>query len=93
MRTLILSLTTLVVLSGVVSIPAHAQMQGSLLLDQRPGLTSDLQDPEVELQRIRQRRQIAREPADALFRTSPLTPVRECFIDFEKRHQHCRLLA
>ncbi len=63
---------------------ARAQMQ-NLQLDQRPGLTTDLQDPVVELQRIRQRRQIVREPADALFTTSPLTPVRKAFIDFEKR--------
>ena len=53
-------------------------------LDHRPGLTTDLQDPVVELRRIRQRRQIVRERGDSLFLTSPLTPLRERIIAAEK---------
>jgi hypothetical protein len=54
-------------------------------MDERPDLTTDLQDPVVELQRIRQRREISRERGDSLFRTSPLTPLRERIISAEKR--------
>jgi porin len=49
---------------------------------QHPGFTSSPLDPAVELRRIRARRQITtRTP---LFGTSPLTPLREAWLDAEK---------
>jgi|GEM_PF-1603776 len=51
----------------------------------RPGFTSDPQDPVVELKRIRQKRELADKDDIALFRTSPLTPLRKRSIECEKR--------
>lgn len=48
-------------------------------------MTSSVEDPVVDLRRIRLIREQAKTPGDALFRTSPLTPVRERFIAREKR--------
>ena len=69
----------------VLSASAQSPGQSQVQLDQRAGFTTDLQDPVVELRRIRQRREIAREDGDALFLTSPLTPLREATIAAEKR--------
>ena len=52
---------------------------------QGSGFTSDVQDPVVELQVARQRREQAKTPGISLFRTSPLTPLRERGIAAEKR--------
>ncbi|MGI9472471.1 MAG: hypothetical protein ACR2NZ_13100 [Rubripirellula sp.] len=52
---------------------------------QGPGFTSDVLDPVVELQLARQRREQAKAPGISLFATSPLTPIRERGIEFEKR--------
>ena len=71
---------------GTSNTPSSTQnAQSRTQFDERAGLTTDLQDPVVELKRIRQRREIARERGDALFLTSPLTPLREAFIASEKR--------
>jgi hypothetical protein len=60
-------------------------MQAPADNDQTPGLTADLQDPVVELRFIRQKReQQGRAEQYALFRTSPLTPLRERGIQTEK---------
>ncbi len=61
-----------------------ATAQTTVVLDNRPGLTTDLQDPVVELRRIRQRREISRQAGDALFLNSPLTPLRDLTIAAEK---------
>lgn len=50
-----------------------------------PGLTSSVEDPVVNLKRIQLLRSQAKTPGDALFSTSPLTPIRERFIAREKR--------
>jgi hypothetical protein len=52
---------------------------------QSSGLTSSVEDPVVELQRIRQKRVQAKTPSYALFQNSPLTPLRERGIAAEKR--------
>ena len=57
------------------TVPVRAQTnQGPGQFDESPDMTTDLQDPVVELQRIRQRRVISRDAGDSLFRTSPFTP-------------------
>ena len=53
--------------------------------NQGPGLTSDIRDPVVLLRTIRQKREQAETPDYSLFRTSPLTPLREWAIGREKR--------
>ena len=58
--------------------------------DDGPGLTSNVLDPVVNLQRTRLTRQQAKTPGDALFRRSPLTPFRERAIAFEKRIYEAR---
>lgn len=67
---------------------ASAQMntggQDSTRIDERPGLTTDLLDPVVQLRDIRRRRQLGRAPGDALFGTSPLTPLRERILAWER---------
>lgn len=52
---------------------------------QVPGLTSSIEDPVVNLQDTRLLREQAKLPGDALFSTSPLTPIRKAFIAREKR--------
>jgi hypothetical protein len=49
---------------------------------QSSGLTTDIQDPEVQLREIRQRREILR---PSLFPTSPLTPLRNKTHELERR--------
>ena len=66
--------------------PAGAQDgQAISNADESPGLTSDVRDPVVELRVIRQKRD-QQTPAEefSLFRTSPLTPLRERGIQAEK---------
>ena len=85
-----LTIATLFAALIFFGVPVHAQegqtnqtgqdRQTRAELDERADLTTDLQDPVVELQRIRQRRQITRARGDSLCRTSPLTPLREMFI-------------
>jgi porin len=70
---------TLALLSSLMSTTARAQSSNN---NQGPGFTSSVEDPVVELRQIRQRRV---DPPDSLFRTSPLTPLRECNIAAEKR--------
>ena len=53
--------------------------------DQGVGFTSSVEDPVYDLRRIRLMREQAKTPGDALFQTSPLTPLRERFIATEKR--------
>ena len=53
--------------------------------NQSPGITSDIRDPVVLLRTIRQKREQAETPDYSLFRTSPLTPLRERAIAQEKR--------
>lgn len=53
--------------------------------DQGPGLTSSVEDPVHNLRQTRITREQAKTPGDALFSTSPLTPLRERFIAHEKR--------
>ena len=84
-RLLIPTFCTLLVVYCAVTGRAQSQSQSPVQLDQRAGFTTDLQDPVVELKRIRQRRAIAREAGDALFLTSPLTPLRDATIAAEKR--------
>ena len=81
-----LALTLAALLSGWVQSPVAAQtaMSGAVNI-QSPGLTSSVEDPVVNLLRTRELRQQARTPGDALFPTSPLTPIRERFIAMEKR--------
>jgi hypothetical protein len=63
--------------------PARAQDGGSgLNSSQNPGLTTDLDDPEVLLRAIRQKREV---PTRSLFPTSPLTPLRDKTHDLEAR--------
>jgi porin len=50
-----------------------------------PGITSSNLDPVVLLHQIRQKRKPADTPTYSLFRTSPLTPIRERAIAAEKR--------
>jgi hypothetical protein len=50
--------------------------------DQRPGLTSDPLDPVVELRRIRARRALTQRRS--LFQTSPLTPLRQLWLEAEQ---------
>jgi len=78
-----------VALAGLLSClmlsSARAQdAQASSSNNQGPGFTSDPLDPVVELQRIRARRAIA-QTRSSLFGTSPLTPLRECWLDAENR--------
>ena len=80
------SVTTLIV-AGILTCwdgsPTAAQdTQPDAQPEQRPGLTTDVQDPVVELQVIRQKREA---PTYSLFRWSPLTPLRERGIAAEKR--------
>ena len=49
------------------------------------GLTSSNEDPVVELYQIQQRREQAKTPGYSLFRTSPLTPLRQRGIAAENR--------
>jgi porin len=63
--------------------PANAQEGGGASSNnQGPGLTSDVQDPVVELQVIRQKRET---PTYSLFPKSPLTPFRDAGLAAEKR--------
>jgi len=84
-----LPLFALVVLAtsvGVAQDGGDAQStSGGPQFDERAGLTTDLQDPIVELRRIQQRRELIRDPGDSLFYTSPLTPLRESIIAAERR--------
>ena len=59
--------------------------QASSNINQGPGMTSDIQDPVVQLQLIRQKREQPTTPGYSLFRTSPLTPLRKRGIQAEKR--------
>lgn len=66
---------------GLTLSPASAQNgQGASNQQTGPGLTSDVQDPVVELKVIRQRRAT---PSSSLFQSSPLTPFREAGLAFE----------
>jgi hypothetical protein len=72
-------------LTSFIWTPAGAQDGSSASLgSQPPGLTSDVRDPVIELQRIRARRVLA-ESRDSLFRTSPLTPLRAGVLRLENR--------
>jgi len=51
---------------------------------QGPGFSSDPRDPVIELQRIQSRRVIS-ETRSSLFSTSPLTPLRESWLEAENR--------
>jgi hypothetical protein len=73
---------TLALFSSLMSVTTNAQNAQAI---QGPGLTSDIQDPVVELQRIRQKRGLPKTPEYSLFGTSPLTPLRERGIAAEKR--------
>lgn len=77
-------IATLLIVAALLPSTSRAQ-NASLLNDQQPDLTTDLQDPVVELKRIRQRRELIRQTGDSLFSTSPLTPLRERLIAAEKR--------
>lgn len=79
---LAMSMLVLICLNG--SAFAQTDGQNTAQLDQRPDLTTDLQDPAVELRNIRERRLLIRTPSDSLFRTSPLTPIREATIAAER---------
>ena len=69
-----------------ISLTATAQNPSAgAFQSQGPGFTSDVQDPVEELQVARQRREQAKTPGISLFRTSPLTPLRERGIAAEKR--------
>ena len=79
----LLTTTLGVIACSIFAVNAAAQTT-PVQFDERPDLTTDLQDPVVELQRIRQRRQIVRQRSNSLFQTSPLTPLRERFLEMEK---------
>ena len=82
--TIFLALAAL--LSGWSQSPVVAQTTiSSSVISQGPGLTSSIEDPVVNLQNTRRLREQIRTPGDALFPTSPLTPIRERFIAMEKR--------
>lgn len=66
------------------SVNAQASTAGAFD-SQGPGFTSDVLDPVVELQIARHRREQAKIPNISLFRSSPLTPLRERGIDAENR--------
>jgi porin len=93
MRHLLVFSATLALLSGLISATTRAQgtqantqnAQSGSNYDQVPGFTSDIQDPVVELHRIRQKREQAKAPSYALFQRSPLTPLRERGLAAEKR--------
>lgn len=70
---------------GGQTIPANSQAASANANDFRPGLTSNIEDPVVNLLETRRLRIQPREPGDALFSTSPLTPLRERIIAREKR--------
>ena len=80
-----ISITLVALLSCWMLTPARAQDGGAVSnANQGPGFTSDVRDPVVELRNIRQRRET--EPQrSSLFRTSPLTPLRQRGIEAEKR--------
>ncbi len=82
----VLSITLVALLSCWMLTPTIAQDGGTASsTNQGPGLTSDIQDPVVELRRILQKREQAKTPSYALFQRSPLTPLRERGIAAEKR--------
>jgi len=93
MRHLIVFLATLAWLNCLMASTTSAQgaqsntqsAQAGSTNNQGPGLTSDIQDPVVELHRIRQKREQAKTPGYALFQRSPLTTLRERGIAAEKR--------
>jgi hypothetical protein len=86
MRIRVVLSATLLVLSNLMSMTTSGQnAPPSPFLEQGPGFTSSVEDPVYDLRRIRFLRQQARTPGDALFPTSPLTPIRERFIAAEKR--------
>ena len=86
MRTSVALAATLVgLLNCGIPVTAVAQYGGSGSPGgQASGLTSDVRDPVVELQRIRARRALP-EARDSLFRTSPLTPLRAGILRAENR--------
>jgi porin len=62
---------------------AQSSAQAGSNNNRGPGFTSDPLDPVVELQRIQARR-VFSTTRNSLFRTSPLTPLRECWLQAEK---------
>ena len=86
MRTsVVVSVTLVALLSCWMLGAANAQdAQARAYNNQGPGFTSDPLDPAVELQRIRERR-ILSETRRSLFPTSPLTPLRQSWLEVESR--------
>jgi porin len=81
-----LSITLVALCSCLMLSTAIAQDGGTATSsNQGPGLTSDIQDPVVELQHIQKKREQAKDHGYALFQRSPLTPLRERGIAAEKR--------
>lgn len=76
----------LLLLSWAKPIRAQSETTGGTgpSADERPDLTTNLQDPVVELQRVQQRRDMISDRGDSLFYTSPLTPLREAIIAAEQ---------
>lgn len=71
------------ILSCVLLTSASAQEGGvGSTTSQSSGLTTDIQDPEVQLRVIRQKREV---PTPSLFPTSPLTPLRNKTHELERR--------
>ena len=80
------STSLLALLSCLMLSTASAQDGvGGSNTNQGPGLTSDVQDPVVELHRAREKREQASTQPVSLFPMSPLTPIRERGIAAEKR--------
>ena len=80
----IAALLSVLVFSPATALAQGVSSQSGSRSEQRPGLTTDLQDPVVQLQVVRQRRAIPSNPNDSLFQSSPLSPLRERLIACEK---------